>query len=49
MVTVGPFIKERVEEVEYMCIVAVVLLLVRLVVLERLNPVWMISVAGDFL
>lgn len=49
MITIGSFVKERVEEVEHMAVISIVLLLVGLVVLQRFDPIRMISVAGDFL
>lgn len=49
MITVGSFIKERVEQIEHVTVISIVLLLVGLVVLQRFDPIRMISVAGDFL
>ena len=49
MVTVWALVEKGVEEVEDVGVVAFDLLLVRLVGLERFNPLGMISIAGNFL
>jgi hypothetical protein len=49
MVAIGSLVEEGVEEVEDMAIVSVVFLFIGLVLLERFDPIRMISVAGDFL
>lgn len=49
VVAVGPLVEERVEEVEYVAIVSVVVLFIGFVDLEGLNPLGMICVAGHFL
>ena len=49
MVAIRSFVKERIQEVEYVAVVSVEFLLVRLVLLQRFNPLRMISIAGNFL
>ena len=49
MVAIRSFVKERIQEVEYVAVVSVEFLLVRLVLLQRFNPLGMISIAGNFL
>ena len=49
MVAVGSLVEEGVEEVEDVAVVSVVFLFIGFVVLEGVDPVRMISVAGDFL
>ena len=49
MVAIGSFVKEGVEEVEYVTIISIKCFLARLVLFERFNPLWMISKTGHFL
>jgi hypothetical protein len=49
MITVGSLVQERIEQIQHVRVIPRNILLVGLVLLEGLNPVWMISVAGNFL
>jgi len=49
VVAVGTFVEEGVEKVQHVAVISVELLLVGLVVLQRFNPLGMISVAGHLL
>lgn len=49
MITIGSLIEERVQKIEYVTIVAVEFLFVRLVLFQRFNPLRMISVTGHLL
>jgi ascorbate-specific PTS system EIIC-type component UlaA len=49
VVAVRPLVKERVQQVEYVAVVAIVFLFVRFVLLKRFNPLGMISITGHFL
>jgi uncharacterized protein related to proFAR isomerase len=49
MIAVWTFIKERIEKVKYMAVIAVEGLLVGFILFEGSDPIGMISVAGYFL
>ena len=49
MITIGTLIKERVQEIEDVAIIAVEFLLFGFVLLQRFNPLGMISITGHFL
>lgn len=49
VVAVGPLVEEGVEEVEDVAVVTIILLFVGFVLLERFNPLGMISITGHFL
>ena len=49
MIAIWTFVEERVQEVKYMTVVSIKLFFVRLVLLQRFNPLRMISKTGNFL
>lgn len=49
MIAVGAFVEERIEQVQDMCVISIEQCLVRLVFVQRLDPLWIVSITGHLL